>query len=275
MSEKAKPGDVILRTHRNDNYKTISCVGLDDPTLSWQAKGLLMYLITRPDGWKFRRSHLLRLSTNKEHSFRGVLRELRSHGYLCTKAHRGPDGTFWGQQWQVSESPIADWITRGGGKLRGGTAAGPKGLNAESPQDGEPSTHYQQGVVTSSSSNNKKDTDQEGPAQASPSRAASGLLGRDKQTSTTTATWLTPYYEAVKKQYGGEPHAKKLTKFMAPLHSKHGLDKTLAHFRNYLDATAAQFFSPARFAETFGAWGPDPRRTKVHRADEPIRGRIV
>jgi hypothetical protein len=68
------------------------------------------------------------------------------------------------------------------------------------------------------------------------------------------ATWLTPYWDAWVSAYGGKPPAGQLAKHMKPLHDEHGLEQTLAHWRNYLASTEARFASPARFAQTFGSW---------------------
>lgn len=67
-------------------------------------------------------------------------------------------------------------------------------------------------------------------------------------------TWITPYYDDWVNAYGGEPNCGQLAKYLKPLHDKHGLEKTRAHWCNYLASTAADHVSPARFASTFGSW---------------------
>lgn len=112
---KSTSPDNVLRTHRNENFKTVSCAGLDDKRLTYRAKGVFMYLITRPDGWKFYREQVIKMSLDGRESVKTALRELRELGYLkLTPFHDGK--RLVGYQWDVSEVPMPDWIAAGGGK---------------------------------------------------------------------------------------------------------------------------------------------------------------
>lgn len=48
-----------IRTHKDKNFSTINNTGLTDRRLSWAARGLLAYLLSKPDHWKVRVSHLV------------------------------------------------------------------------------------------------------------------------------------------------------------------------------------------------------------------------
>jgi len=42
----------IIRIKKTKNYSVISNQIASDPNISWGAKGLLFYLLTRPDNWQ-------------------------------------------------------------------------------------------------------------------------------------------------------------------------------------------------------------------------------
>jgi hypothetical protein len=67
-------------------------------------------------------------------------------------------------------------------------------------------------------------------------------------------TWLTPYSDAWKARFGGEPDFGVLARYLKPVHDTVGPPGTLVRWSAYLAATEAQYVSPKRFAETHGAW---------------------
>lgn len=73
---------LVFRTLRNKNYKTINLVCVQDNRLSWKAKGLHTYLITRPDNWEVRRGDLLNRSTCGLKSVYSGINELINAGYV-------------------------------------------------------------------------------------------------------------------------------------------------------------------------------------------------
>jgi hypothetical protein len=58
------------------------------------------------------------------------------------------------------------------------------------------------------------------------------------------------------RKYGGTAPGARVTKALRPLVAKAGEDAVLAAFARYVDETEAEFFSPERFATTFGRWAP-------------------
>jgi len=70
-----------------------------------------------------------------------------------------------------------------------------------------------------------------------------------------TNNWLSPFVEAWRKAYGGEPAMKVLATYIGPLRTEHGADETLRRWKAYLLETPAQFAKPAKFSQTFGSWG--------------------
>lgn len=65
---------------------------VDDPKLSWKAKGILLYLNSKPDGWKFNHADLRRRSKDGQSSVQSGVEELKVHGYLTVEAERDESG---------------------------------------------------------------------------------------------------------------------------------------------------------------------------------------
>jgi len=84
-----------------------------DNRLSWKAVGILWYLLSHPDGWRFYRADLISRHTDGKDAVQTGLRELRDYGYLKTVASKGTAGTFDGQSWYISGVPLTeeDWQT--------------------------------------------------------------------------------------------------------------------------------------------------------------------
>lgn len=78
---------------------------LDDPRLSWRAKGIVAYLIGKPDGWKLRVSDLVKHGTDGKHAIRAALNELRDYGYAQFTRHR-QGGVISEGEWEISDSPV-------------------------------------------------------------------------------------------------------------------------------------------------------------------------
>ena len=81
------------------NFKTIDLRPLYDKTLSWQAKGLHTYLISRPDNWVLNKTDLINRSKNGRDAVQAMLKELKDAGYLfILQLPSGENGhlkTFW------------------------------------------------------------------------------------------------------------------------------------------------------------------------------------
>ena len=55
---------------------------VNNSALSFQAKGMLLYLLSKPDGWKFYEDDLVKRSSNGKTSVRSTIKELLEVGYL-------------------------------------------------------------------------------------------------------------------------------------------------------------------------------------------------
>lgn len=73
---------ITIVPHLNKNYKTIDLRPLYDDRLSWQAKGLHTYLISRPKNWKTNKQDLINRSKNGRDAVTAMIKELKECGYL-------------------------------------------------------------------------------------------------------------------------------------------------------------------------------------------------
>jgi hypothetical protein len=79
---------------------------IENPNLSWKAKGILAYLLSRPDNWIVRLGDLVKRSTDKTHAIRGAIRELERAGHVSRKEVRGENGQFLRYELEVYELPF-------------------------------------------------------------------------------------------------------------------------------------------------------------------------
>jgi hypothetical protein len=60
-------------------------------------------------------------------------------------------------------------------------------------------------------------------------------------------------------RYGGTAPGARITKALRPLVARLGEAAVLAAFDRYTQETEAEYFSPERFATTYGHWAGTPR----------------
>ncbi len=77
---------------------------LENPVLSWKAKGLLAYLLSRPDNWKIIMGDLIKRSTDGEFATRKALNELVKVGHII-KVEEREKGRFLSFSYEVHEKP--------------------------------------------------------------------------------------------------------------------------------------------------------------------------
>jgi len=103
----------ILRKRREKNFKTIYLKPIqDNEELSWKAKGIHTYLISRPPGWGFHISDIVNKSKEGKTAVRSGLDELKDAGLLKIEKERDDEGKFNKVIWVVAETPEmlkGDW----------------------------------------------------------------------------------------------------------------------------------------------------------------------
>jgi len=102
--------DTNIRVERADGiyHASIGLHAIDhDPRLSWKAKGILAYMLTRPREWTLRRSDIINRATDGRESVTRGIKELRDAGYVRIVGVSGG-----GRRWLLSETPKteAEWL---------------------------------------------------------------------------------------------------------------------------------------------------------------------
>jgi hypothetical protein len=103
---EGRESTIIKVKHDEEHpYLMISRETLEDTQLSFKARGLLFYMLGRPNGWEFNVAHLMKQSDQDgRDAIRSGLRELRKAGYIKTEIIR--DGSrFAGSRMVVYEHP--------------------------------------------------------------------------------------------------------------------------------------------------------------------------
>jgi len=85
---------MIIRTGRKLRFTIIDNRILEDDRLSLKAKGILCYLLSRPDNWQVSDAHLSTIGPDGEAAVRSALKEIEDAGYLVRVRQQGERGRF-------------------------------------------------------------------------------------------------------------------------------------------------------------------------------------
>jgi hypothetical protein len=129
--------NTIIRTNKRENpYVMIDKCGLNDERLSWKAKGLLAYLLSKPDDWQIYESDLIKRAKDGRDAVRTALRELEKYGYMSRRQMRSEGGSFGQMEYVIYERPITEELDTDDGK----PVDGEKVPLTENPSTGNPLT---------------------------------------------------------------------------------------------------------------------------------------
>ena len=96
----------IIRTKRTKNFTVLNNDLIRDSRLSFKARGLLQYMLSMPDDWKFYVSELAKHSSKEgEGAIRSAITELEEAGYMRRIRKRGKGGKFEAVDWEVLDEP--------------------------------------------------------------------------------------------------------------------------------------------------------------------------
>jgi hypothetical protein len=79
---------------------------LEDNRLSWRAKGILAYMLSRPDNWKINKTDLYNKATEGRDAMQNALNELKELGYLHVYASKGDKGQIDTWIWEYDDTPF-------------------------------------------------------------------------------------------------------------------------------------------------------------------------
>ncbi len=137
----------IIRIQRKESGFALipNCI-LEDERLSFEARGMLCYLLSRPANWIVRVQDLINRSGTRENGkpisgrdkVQGCLSELQEAGYAALESTRDESGKMAGRTWVVYEDPKQNPAFTD--KPKNGTSAAtdsPIFRSSEKPTDGE------------------------------------------------------------------------------------------------------------------------------------------
>jgi len=99
---------MIRRAPREQGFTVLQNDTLEDDRLSWEALGLLSFLLSKPDDWTVSKQHLISCRDAGDHKIKRILRELQEAGYLSRQRKQDEEGKF------VWESVVYDTPRRDG-----------------------------------------------------------------------------------------------------------------------------------------------------------------
>lgn len=94
------------RRKREKSYVVIENSMFEDSRISYKAKGILGYLLTKPDGWIVKIPDLINHGMDGEKSLRAGLKELKTYGYLTYYRTKNGKGEFNGIIWEYDDVPF-------------------------------------------------------------------------------------------------------------------------------------------------------------------------
>lgn len=94
----------VFKVKKPEKYTPISNDVINDKRLSWAARGVLVYLLSKPNNWQVRNSDLLKQAPGGTKKLEAIIAELKNFGYLRRVRHRTQEGIL---EWtsEVYESP--------------------------------------------------------------------------------------------------------------------------------------------------------------------------
>lgn len=94
-----------MNTFRNrlkDNYTTIPNEFVNDSRMSWKAKGIFLYLASKPDDWRFHMDQISTVATDQLGSLKSGIKELETLGYLVRDRIFDDAGKIAGWRWTLN-----------------------------------------------------------------------------------------------------------------------------------------------------------------------------
>jgi len=90
---------------KNNPYSVIDNTGLNDKRLTYQARGLLAHLLSKPDNWYVSTSYLVDNSPHGIFAVRSQIKELIKFGYMKKHQSRNNNGKYHHYNYTVYEQP--------------------------------------------------------------------------------------------------------------------------------------------------------------------------
>lgn len=95
----------IVTRKRSSNYAIVPNAVADDTRLSFEARGVLVYLLAKPHDWKIRISDLRKQGLGRDKAYR-ILDQLQRAGYIERVQRRGENGRHAEVDYTVYDDPV-------------------------------------------------------------------------------------------------------------------------------------------------------------------------
>ena len=99
---------IIIRADHEKNYKVIDLTCVQDEKLSWKAKGIFNYFVTRPLHWSIKIADLFKKSKDGMNSLNSGIKELIEAGYLFRIIKKTDKGIITNWAYLTKEIPCSD-----------------------------------------------------------------------------------------------------------------------------------------------------------------------
>ena len=92
--------------NRNNPYVMLNKIFIEDPRISYKAKGILARLLSKPDDWVIYETELTRAAADGRDSIRSGIKELIDAGYIRRNRQRDAKGRLRQMEYDVYELPV-------------------------------------------------------------------------------------------------------------------------------------------------------------------------
>lgn len=211
----------IVRTHRKKrNFSTLDNSAPNDIALSYRAKGILWYLLTKPEDWTVRMTDIVKHSPKEgRDAVKSAFKELEDHGYAIRKKVKNEKGHFdWetnifetkedAKEWAINHNGLSvDGSPVDGSPVDGSPVDGKMApiVNKELQKTDKQKTDLKKDLHTKANSTPGEESPSTGSAAGSPSDSHHGKEERSKNTGTTPlppSTWGTAQHKSINPETG-------------------------------------------------------------------------
>ena len=89
----------VYKVVKDKNYTVVDNGFINDPNLSWKAKGIMLYFLSLPEDWKIHLDEIKNHATDGISSLKAGVKELIEQGYTKRQPVRDENGVF--VEWQI------------------------------------------------------------------------------------------------------------------------------------------------------------------------------
>ncbi|MDL2300605.1 helix-turn-helix domain-containing protein [Clostridiaceae bacterium OttesenSCG-928-D20] len=95
----------IYRIKKQINYTTVDNAFINDSKLSYKAKGILLYLLSKPNDWEVHEVDIVKHGSDGKRAVASGIQELIEAGYIKRTQKRNEKNQFAGYEYDVHEIP--------------------------------------------------------------------------------------------------------------------------------------------------------------------------